>query len=100
MSAQTTLPAKNIPLVMATSNPGKAREIRALLKGLPVKILTLTDLGVRTPSPEKGRTFEENAREKSIYYCQKTRFLTLAEDSGLFNKCGIKKLTASAAVVA
>ncbi len=68
---------------MATSNPGKAREIRALLKGLPVKILTLTDLGVRTPSPEKGRTFEENAREKSIYYSQKTRFLTLAEDSGL-----------------
>lgn len=68
---------------MATANPGKAREIRGMLRGFPVKIRTLADLGIRTPFPEKGRTFEENARGKSVYYSKKSGLLTLAEDSGL-----------------
>ena len=64
-------------------NPGKAREIRALLGGLPLRILTLNDLAIRVSYPEKGITFEQNARGKSLFYSQKTDFLTLAEDSGL-----------------
>lgn len=73
---------KNI-IVLATTNPGKAREIRASLGSRPLRILTLADLGIRTSYPEKGTTFEQNARGKSLFYSQKSEFLTLAEDSGL-----------------
>ena len=75
--------AKKKIIVLATMNPGKAREIRALLGGLPLRILTLNDLAIRVSYPEKGITFEQNARGKSLFYSQKTDFLTLAEDSGL-----------------
>jgi XTP/dITP diphosphohydrolase len=73
---------KNI-IVLATTNPGKAKEIRASLGSLRPRILTLADLGIRTSYPEKGTTFEQNARGKSLFYSQKSEFLTLAEDSGL-----------------
>lgn len=72
-----------IPLVLATTNEGKAREIRAALKGLPFSVITLAAIGVRAACPEKGATFEANARAKSLHYSAKSEFLTLAEDSGL-----------------
>jgi len=70
-------------IVMATTNQGKAREIQAALGSRSLKILTLADLGIRAASPEKGTTFEQNARGKSLFYSKKSKFLTLAEDSGL-----------------
>jgi XTP/dITP diphosphohydrolase len=70
-------------IVLATTNPGKAREIRASLGSRPLRILTLADLGIRTSYPENGTTFEQNACGKSLFYSQKSEFLTLAEDSGL-----------------
>lgn len=72
-----------IPLVLATTNEGKAREIRAVLRGLPVRVITLAAIGVEVPYPERGTTFEANARGKSLHYSRKSGFLTLAEDSGL-----------------
>jgi XTP/dITP diphosphohydrolase len=72
-----------IPLLVATSNRNKLREIRAALKGLPIRLLSLDDLpgvpGVR----ETGRTFRDNARLKSLGYGKHFPGLTLAEDSGL-----------------
>lgn len=70
-------------LVIATTNPGKAREIRAGLRDVPLKAVTLADVRVTAPYREKGRTFEENARGKSAFYSRATGSLTLAEDSGL-----------------
>lgn len=76
-------------LLLATSNAHKVAEIRELLGGLPVDILTLRD---RPPVPEPeetGATFEENARQKARYYdtCLSSSsdpdVLTVAEDSGL-----------------
>lgn len=75
--------AKKITIVLATMNPGKAREIRALLGNLPLRIRTLADLAIRISYPEKGTTFEQNALGKSLFYSLKTDYLTLAEDSGL-----------------
>ena len=70
-------------ILVATTNPGKLVEIRALLDGLPVEFLTLTDLPP-VPAPEEtGRTFAENARLKATYYARATGFATVAEDSGL-----------------
>lgn len=68
---------------MATTNPGKLREIKAALRGLPLKIWSLKDLGLNRPCVERGKTFRENARSKAIFYSQFTHILTLAEDSGL-----------------
>jgi XTP/dITP diphosphohydrolase len=75
--------ARTIPLVLATTNAGKAREIRAALAGLPYRVLTLADVGVASAYPERGATFEANARAKSAYYSRKSGHLTLADDSGL-----------------
>lgn len=72
-----------IPLVLATTNEGKAREIRAALRGLPFRVVTLAAIGVAAAYPEKGATFEANARGKGLHYSRKSEFLTLAEDSGL-----------------
>jgi XTP/dITP diphosphohydrolase len=70
-------------LLVATTNQGKLREIRAILSGLPYELLTLSDWpGVVTPE-ENGLTFEENARAKAVHYATATRQLTVAEDSGL-----------------
>ena len=70
-------------ILLATSNPGKVREIKAYFAGLPVGILSLGSVHPQTLFPETAETFRENARGKSLFYSQYTGGLTLAEDSGL-----------------
>ena len=70
-------------VVLATSNPGKLREIRRYLKGLPLDFLSLQDIGGSGDVEEKGTTFLENARQKSLAYSLLSEYATLAEDSGL-----------------
>jgi len=70
-------------LLLATTNPGKVREIRAALKGLPLTVLGLRDALPRVGHRERGATFEETARAKGLFYGRKWKGLTLAEDSGL-----------------
>lgn len=70
-------------LLVATTNPGKLREIQALLAGLPLEVRALPpDTDIVAPE-ETGETFAENARLKARYYAQATGLLTVAEDSGL-----------------
>jgi XTP/dITP diphosphohydrolase len=70
-------------LLLATTNQGKIREFRNRLKRLPLQVLSLNELPVTQVFSEKGQTFLENARGKSLYYSQFWKNLTLAEDSGL-----------------
>ncbi len=75
-------------LLLATGNPGKVREIRRALKGIKVDGRRLGIAGLRDVLPglkhaERGRTFEENARAKSLFYSRRWPGLTVAEDSGL-----------------
>ena len=70
-------------LLVATTNPGKVREIRAALRGLPLTIVGLADALPGVVYRERGRTFIENARGKGRFYSRRTGLLTLAEDSGL-----------------
>jgi XTP/dITP diphosphohydrolase len=70
-------------LVIATTSRHKLGEIRVLLAGAPVEIATLARWPDITAPEETGRTFEENARAKALYYAGKTGELTVAEDSGL-----------------
>lgn len=71
-------------LLIATTNPGKIREITEILTGLPIRLLTLEDLPqVPTEPDETGLTFAENAALKARSYAYATRLPTVAEDSGL-----------------
>jgi XTP/dITP diphosphohydrolase len=72
-----------VRLLVATTNPGKVREIRQLLSDLPVHLLTLEGWPELAAPEESGTTFEENARLKALYYANATGELTVAEDSGL-----------------
>jgi XTP/dITP diphosphohydrolase len=81
MTADWRLMTVPTVLVAATSNPNKFREIRALLPEIAVATLDAWP-DVAVPD-ETGRTFEENARQKALYYAAATGALVVAEDSGL-----------------
>jgi XTP/dITP diphosphohydrolase len=70
-------------LLVATTNPGKVREIRGILAGAPVELVSL-DAYPFIPEPaETGTTFAENARLKAFYYHSATGLPCAADDSGL-----------------
>ena len=70
-------------LLIATTNPGKLREIRGLLQGAPIEIVTLDSFPDVVEPEETGRTFAENARLKALYYNRVTGLPSAADDSGL-----------------
>jgi len=70
-------------LLVATTNTGKLREIRSLLAGVAVELVTLRDLPTIEEPEETGLTFEDNARLKALYYSAHAGMTTVAEDSGL-----------------
>ncbi len=74
---------KEIPLVIATGNPGKVVEINDLLTGFPIQIKSLTDFGPIPEVEEDGETFEENAYKKASVTSKILGIPALADDSGL-----------------
>jgi XTP/dITP diphosphohydrolase len=70
-------------LLLATTNPGKVREIRAALRGLPLAVRGLEDALPGLRHRERGGSFQAIARAKSLFYSRRWRGLVLAEDSGL-----------------
>ena len=71
------------PLLLATTNAGKIREIRKALKGLPLSVRGLGDVPSGAVYRERGASFAANARGKSLFYSRRWPGLTLAEDSGI-----------------
>ena len=69
-------------LLVATTNPGKVREIRRALEGLAISLVTLEGFAIEPPE-ETGTTFAENAALKARAYATATGLPTVAEDSGL-----------------
>lgn len=70
-------------LIFATGNEGKMREIRAILAGLGMEILSMKEAGVSFDILEDGKTFRENARIKACAVWKETGGIVLADDSGL-----------------
>ncbi|MEO8876713.1 MAG: RdgB/HAM1 family non-canonical purine NTP pyrophosphatase [Polyangiaceae bacterium] len=72
------------PLVLATTNPGKIKELRELLADLAVEVISIADA---SPTPfvviEDGVTFAENASKKARAAAALSGLLSLADDSGL-----------------
>ena len=70
-------------VLVATTNPGKIREIKGILAGAPVDLVTLDDYPDIAEPDETGSTFAENARLKALYYAETTGLPSVADDSGL-----------------
>jgi len=71
-------------IYIATTNPGKLRELREAAQPCGVQVEPLPGLESLPPAKEDGLTFEDNARVKAGYYsCHAGGALVLAEDSGL-----------------
>jgi XTP/dITP diphosphohydrolase len=69
-------------ILVATTNPGKVRELRAMLD-FDVDWKSLADFPGVQEVVEDGATFAENARKKALGYAEATELWTLADDSGL-----------------
>jgi XTP/dITP diphosphohydrolase len=69
-------------LVLASSNPGKLRELSALLDDSQYKIYPQADFNVPDVA-ETGTTFVENAIIKARHAAQHTGYAALADDSGI-----------------
>jgi XTP/dITP diphosphohydrolase len=69
-------------VVLATRNPGKLREIRAILAGCEADFVSSDE--VSAPEVEEtGETFAENAIKKAREVAEATRLWAIADDSGL-----------------
>lgn len=70
-------------IIFATGNQGKMREIRQILEGMDVEILSMKEAGITVDIVEDGTTFEENAIIKAKAVAAATDHIVLADDSGL-----------------
>jgi XTP/dITP diphosphohydrolase len=69
-------------LVLASSNPGKIREITALLAQLSIEVVPQAQLAI-TEADEPHETFLENALAKARHASRVAGMPALADDSGL-----------------
>ena len=70
------------PVVIATHNPGKLKEMRELLAPYGIEAQSAGELGLAEPA-ETGKTFAANARIKAIAAAKATGKPAFADDSGL-----------------
>ena len=69
-------------VVLATSNPGKVKELQTLLEPFRMEVLPQTQFGV-TSVEETGLSFVENAIIKARHAAQHTGLAAIADDSGI-----------------
>ena len=78
-----------VQILLATNNPGKVREIQALIEELApayreqITLVLPLDIGVHLDVNEDGQTYAENAARKATAFCRASNLVTLADDSGL-----------------
>jgi len=70
-------------LLLASSNAHKIFEIRRILQGIPLELLTLEDFPELPELPETGDTFTANALQKARYAHELTGLPCAADDSGI-----------------
>ncbi len=72
-----------LEIVLATNNQNKINEYKKILKDLPIKLYSLSDLKIDNDPEETGKTFKENSliKAKSLQNC--TKKIILSDDSGI-----------------
>ncbi len=74
-------------LLIATTNPGKLREIEAVFAALSLHFEDLSKYPDLPAAVEDADTFMANAEKKALHYAERTGLPTLADDSGLEVDC-------------
>ena len=70
-------------LLLATQNKGKQKEWCALLRPLPISLITPDAIGLHVDVEETGDTYRENAYLKARAFATASGIPALADDSGL-----------------
>lgn len=70
-------------LLIATTNKGKLGEIQKYLSDLPLKIISLSDVGITDDVEETGKTYKENSQKKALFYAKKSGLPAISDDGGL-----------------
>lgn len=70
-------------LLIATNNRGKAGEIANFLGDLPVKVVTLRDVGITRDVEEDGETYLENSQKKAREYANESGLPAISDDGGI-----------------
>lgn len=71
-------------VVLATQNKHKLKEIREILKDLPLEIKAMNEVGLgHLKVVEDGATFEENSMKKAVEVMEASGYISIADDSGL-----------------
>lgn len=73
-------------VILSTRNPSKTEQIQAIFNGLPITVLTLSEVGVEGEAVEDGSTLKENALKKALFAHEymDTKLWVMADDTGLF----------------
>ena len=74
---------KKSPLLIATNNPGKVKELQDLLKDTGIELITPAQIDLDLDVIEDGLTYAENATKKALAFAQTSGLVSLADDSGL-----------------
>jgi len=72
-----------ISVLLGSGNTHKYREISQILKDLPIKLVSLSDLDSAPNVIEDGDTFEANAAKKACELARWSKMITMADDSGI-----------------
>ena len=71
------------PLLIATNNKGKIRELQELLKDTGIELITPAQIQLDLDVVEDGQTYAENALKKVVAFSEASGLISLADDSGL-----------------
>lgn len=70
-------------IIFATGNPGKVKEVQAILADTGFEVRSLKEAGIGIDVEENGATYEENALIKARAAARFTDAIVMADDSGL-----------------
>lgn len=70
-------------VLLASTNPGKLREMRSLLAGLTLRVADPAALGLALRVEETGTDYAQNACLKAEAFARACGWFTLADDTGL-----------------
>ena len=74
---------KDLPLLIATNNKGKVKELQDLLKDTGIAFVTPMQIDLDLDVIEDGQTYAENANKKAVAFARASGLISLADDSGL-----------------
>src|SRR5687768_8185733 len=71
------------PLLIATNNKGKVKELQELLRDTGIELVTPAQIDLQLDVVEDGSTYAENATKKATAFANASGMISLADDSGL-----------------